>query len=304
MYEGYYEGYESFILESDEVRLEMVPEIGAKIVSLVYKPTGKEWLLDAGKRSLRKPEEGSSFCDWDMSGWDECFPTIDCCEIGEGQAITLPDHGEVWSRSWSCEADSRAITCSVDGSCIPYRLSRSVSFLSANQVRLRYRVENRGTANMPFLWVPHPQFQVTEKTRIRLPDSVKEMICVYGGKSLSVGNKYEWDQQSLVSPNMTTDGRKFYAPSVLSEGWCALQGEETGNYMEMSVCPDLVPYLGVWIDEGLFNDRTTIALEPSIGLYDSLSRAISNGTAQVVAPNEAFEWYLDLRVGLAAGSDA
>ncbi|BBI32304.1 aldose epimerase family protein [Cohnella abietis] len=299
--ESKHKGYESYIMESDDIKLELVPELGAKIVSIVYKQSGKEWLLDPGKRSLEKPDPASRFVDCDMSGWDECFPTIDYCVIDQEQPIALPDHGEVWSLAWHCEADNESITCTVDGVCLPYKLSRRITFLSANQIRMSYHVENKGTASLPFLWVPHPQFQVSEKTRILLPDSIKDMLCIYGGKKLSAGVKYDWTEHDLVLPEPVGDGRKFYAEGNVSEGWCGLQGEETGDFLLMSVCPDAVPYLGIWIDEGLVNDRSAIALEPSIGYYDSLSRALGNGTAHILKPAEAFEWSLDLFVGSGDG---
>lgn len=97
VYTGTYRGFLSVIAESVDARIEIVPELGAKIVSIVYKPTGKEWLLDSGNRLLQQPEYGSTFVDWDMSGWDECFPTIESCMIGIDRKIQLPDHGELWS---------------------------------------------------------------------------------------------------------------------------------------------------------------------------------------------------------------
>jgi hypothetical protein len=65
----------------------------------------------------------------------------------------------------------------------------------------------------------------------------------------------------------------------------------------MEVESQRVPYFGVWIDEGMVNDRNIIALEPSIGYYDALDRAMANGTAAVVPPGGSNEWSLSLRLG-------
>lgn len=46
------------------------------------------------------------------------------------------------------------------------------------------------------------------------------------------------------------DGRKFYYNGPVTEGWSGLLGEESGNFLLVSVCPDKIPLLGVWKDEG------------------------------------------------------
>jgi galactose mutarotase-like enzyme len=294
---GKYKDFSSITIESASVRIELVPEIGAKLVSILYKPTGKEWLLDSGQRPLRQPEFGSTFSNWDMSGFDECFPTINPCHVEMEEKISLPCHGEVWSIPWNYEVEEDSVVCSVRSPQLPYRLTRRISFTSAAQIRLDYQVENEGNLPLPFLWVPHPQFNVDEPTSILLPPQVQEMLCVYGGHTLQNGELYEWDAISLMSPEITGDGRKFYFPGKVSAGWSGLYGQESGNFLIISVPPDKVPYLGVWMDEGMFNDRATCALEPSIGYYDALDMAVANGTAQEIPPNGSFSWHLNITLG-------
>ncbi|MFC3800065.1 hypothetical protein [Cohnella sp. GCM10012308] len=297
VYEAIYRGMPSVVLETDQIRAELIPGIGAKIVSLVYKPTKREWLIDAGTRELRRLTSASSFGEADLSGWDECFPTVSPCPGDEEGKLRLPDHGEVWPLAWARVVGADSVSCSASGIALPYRLSRTIVFEAADTMRLNYFVENSGSDALPFLWVPHPQFIVPEPTRIMLPSAVREMLCVFGGDSRQAGKRYRWTGESLVLPAQTGDGRKFYVPGQLAEGWCGLVGESSGDWLRMDVNPQSVPYLGVWIDEGIVNDRNVIALEPSIGYYDSLDRAIANGTAAVVQPGGSCEWSLRLRLG-------
>lgn len=298
-----YRGWSSVVLETEAIRAELIPGLGAKIVSLRYKPTGKEWLVDAGSRELLQPAYGSSFGEADLSGWDECFPTITPCdvEIGSGGKRSLPDHGEAWPLPWDCEFAGGSVACSVAGRALPYRFARTLSCPAADTLRMEYRVANLGGEPLPFLWVPHPQFAVTEPTRIVLPASVRDVACVFGGHSLRDGESYAWADQALAQPGQTGDGRKFYVPGRLSEGWSGLACERSGDWLRMDVDPERVPYFGVWIDEGMVNDRNAVAPEPSIGYYDALDRAIANGSAGIVGPGKAFEWTLELRLG-AGGS--
>lgn len=291
---GTYKGFASIVMESKQIRLETVPEIGGKLVSVLYKPTGKEWMLDSGDRSMRQPEVGSAFSDWDMSGWDECFPTINSCSYnGE----TLPDHGELWSLPWDCRIGENSIISSVRSPRLPYQFTREISFAAADVIRLDYRADNLSDGPIPFLWVPHPQFAITEPTRILLPESMDDMLCVYEGHALKNGETYAWEEVSQISPEVTGDGRKFYYPDKVPAGCSGLYGEGSGNFLILTVPEDKVPYLGVWVDEGMFNDRVTCALEPSIGYYDSLEVAAGNGTAQVLPAQSSFSWHVELSLG-------
>ena len=295
---GTYKGFKSIVMESEKIRLETVPAIGAKLVSIVYKPTGKEWLLDSGDRPMRQPEYGTAFSDWDMSGWDECYPTINSCLSGTNKDIFLPDHGELWSLPWDCKIRENSIVSSVRSPQLPYQFTREISFTSADRIRLDYRADNLSDQPIPFLWVPHPQFAITEPTRILLPDSMEEMLCVYEGHTLKNGEMYAWDDVSLISPVVTGDGRKFYYRDQVLTGYSGLYEEVSGNFLILSVPADKVPYLGVWVDEGMFNDRVTCALEPSIGFYDSLEIAVGNGTAQIIPAQSSFSWHLELSIGV------
>lgn len=124
-----------------------------------------------------------------------------------------------------------------------------------------------------------------------------DALCVFGGLSDREGETRPWGELSPVGVVPNGDGRKYYAPGQVSEGWCALRCERSGDWLRMSVDAAIVPYLGIWIDEGMVNDRNAIALEPSIGYYDRLERAIANGSAGVVQPGDVCEWTLEVRLG-------
>lgn len=295
---GTYKGFLSITIENEQIRMEIVPDLGGKLVSMIYKPSGKEWLIDSGERPLRLPIYGSTFGEWDMSGWDECFPTINACPWEMDKSINLPDHGEIWALPWMYRVEENEVICSVESPLLSCKFTRSISFHSANKVRMGYRVDNMSDQPMPFLWVPHPQFAVTEPTRILLPESMEEMLCVYAGHTLKNGETYAWDDVSLISPVVTGDGRKFYYEGQVPLSWSGLYGQESDNFLIVSVPKEKVPYLGVWIDEGMYNDRVACALEPSIGYYDSLDMAVSNGTAQIIPADSSFEWYLELSIGV------
>ncbi|WP_138754688.1 hypothetical protein [Paenibacillus sinopodophylli] len=290
-----YKGHSSIVMENDTLRLELVPLIGAKLVSLVYKPTGKEWLVDSGNRPLVAPAFASAFGEWDMSGWDECFPTIDSCRFESG--VELPDHGELWSLPWSCKKTGVSIACAVEGVLLPYRFSRQVSLSAQDTIKLSYEVKNESKEPLSFLWAAHPQFVITEPTEMILPSDMQKLQCVYGGKQLIAGESYLASEHRYLHPEVTGNGKKFYYPDHATEGWSTLREQISGNYLKISWAVEKAPYLGIWIDEGMFNDRSVCALEPGIGYYDSLNTAVQNGTARTLEPYETYSWDLDIELG-------
>ena len=96
----------ALVLENETIRTVVVPTMGAKIVSLLDKRTGTEWLAGPGERPFRPSAYGATFDQQDMSGWDEMFPTITACPYPAPGAYTgapLPDHGEVWAVPWTTQ---------------------------------------------------------------------------------------------------------------------------------------------------------------------------------------------------------
>ncbi|QJD87326.1 hypothetical protein [Cohnella herbarum] len=303
-----YRTFPSYEMESGLVRLTVVPGLGGKIVSLLYKPTGKEWLIDSGSRKLAAVPYGSNFIQADVSGWDECFPTIVACEYpeeGEYFGRKLPDHGELWSVPWEIDPVDGRLAGRVDGIALPYRFSRDLAFSNESTLRMSYSVENTGDEALTVFWTAHPLFAATEHTRIVLPEGLDELLCVDGGKVLEKGKRYSWPHGDggltrpldRIGPRTALDSRKFYAEQALTQGLAVLRENDTGEYVEMAWSKEQLPYFGFWIDEGEHTGYSVCALEPCNGYYDSLTEAVKQGKHLRIAPGEIAGWNLDVRFG-------
>ena len=289
-----YKDLPSYILENDRLSVEMVPSLGGKLASIKCKSTEKEWLLDSGTRQLKRLEYGSNFKDADMSGWDECFPTIKACHDG---VFDIPDHGEIWSLPWEVTITDCSIIASVTNPRNSYRFIRSLEFQDSNKLLLRYKVLNTSESAFSFLWAAHPQFNIDEPTQIMIPKSVTELVCVYSNQIKQVNSTYRVPSSWIVESLCNGSGEKYYFPEIVPEAWAGLYGLDSNNFIMVKTDKSLVPSFGIWIDQGAVNDRTTIALEPGIGYYDVLTRAKENGTAPYIEPNQSYNWQLELEVG-------
>jgi hypothetical protein len=137
LYQTKWHDLSAWALESDALKVVIIPGLGAKIASLFDKRTGYEWLVGP-MRSPKLVNYGASFTEQDMGGWDEMFPTINACRYpapGEYAGISLPDHGEVWALPWEVvSVDCTILNLSVEGEALPYRLTRRTSLNANNEL--------------------------------------------------------------------------------------------------------------------------------------------------------------------------
>jgi galactose mutarotase-like enzyme len=171
-------------------------------------------------------------------------------------------------------------------------------------MELRYTLIHTGSTAIPYLWAAHPQFAADPHTRIILPPEVKQVVNVIVEDAMwgDAGTLHAWpratavDGQSLnldlVRPVQQNACRKFYIPPELPVNTASLVQEELGCELRLDWSAADLPYLGLWVDEGVHNANPVVALEPSTGYYDSLQRAVSNGKAPVLKPGDEKSWTL------------
>lgn len=291
-------GVPAMRLEDDTVEVVVLPGRGAKIASLRHRPTSREWLLQPSQQMLPPVSVGDDFTSAALSGWDEMLPTITAC-ADPNSGGPLPDHGEVWSRPWHVEASSPTrLTTSIEGHALDYRLTRSIAVSGAGRIRLDYELGVVGGLPLALLWAAHPQFVATASTRVRLGDDVGAVTQVHPSLSSSpIG----WPGADADRVTALPAGacRKLYLDPSQPSGGAGLIDEDTGAWLRLAWDPRIVPYLGIWLDNRACAHRPVVALEPSTGYYDDLSRAFASGQVMTVTPGAPARWSIDVSVGAA-----
>jgi galactose mutarotase-like enzyme len=297
-------GLAAIRLESEQMRVVIVPDLGAKIVSLFDKDHNYEWLVPP-IRPLKPTVYGADFVSQDMSGWDEMMPTITACTV---DGFQYPDHGEVWSIPWHVKRTADSIIGTVNGIARPYAFTRLAALKTPGILELTYHLQNNGTADLAYLWAAHPQFLAEASTRIVLPGEATLVVNAVADDPVwgAAGATHPWPvatgrdgqtwQLDRVRPVDQHACRKFYLPPDRPIGWATLVQEERGCQLKMSWSPAELPYLGIWIDEGAYNRLPVAAPEPSNGYYDGLEKAIANQRVTVLAPGEESRWRLRVQL--------
>lgn len=298
-----YKGLTAVTLENECLKLTVLPELGAKMASLVYKPQNFEVFFQPTDGVFRLSKFGANFADYDTAGADDMFPTIDACRCpGEGcRDGLLPDHGDLWSIPWTVTATQDQVWSQVAGRSLPYEFSRSIR-LEKSRVHLEYQVTNTGDKPLWGLWAFHGLTACDESTRLILPQ-VDRVINVHPSASLGcvgsehpfpitadiTGQSYHLDR---IKPKGANNTEKFYVNGRVQSGQAALTLNNNRLLYQLEFPTTKVPYLGVWINQGGFKGEYNCALEPATGFYDSAELAYARQSLLPIMPQGVLRWYL------------
>lgn len=282
------QGFDVYGLQNDFLSVALVPELGAKVVSLLNRRTGKEWMwVPPGGFKLFGNRTGDDFANSTMIGWDECLPTIAPC-LFQGRA--LPDHGEVWSVPWTIDpaAFQRGeLKTAVRLPVSPLDFERTIS-LSRNAIWADYRLINRNDRPEAFLWALHALLPVPENGMI---EASREAAA-------SVGNPAWLDSLNLDGEEPKCS-KRFAGP--LSEGRACVRDRSSGDALHYAWDAASNPWLGLWLTRGGWNGYHHLALEPANGASDSLAEAaMENRSCGVIPALETVAWRVTISASPAA----
>ena len=258
-------------------RVQVAAERGGKITSL-RGAGGREWL--AQTELLDRSPSGLDFVAAEMSGWDECAPSID---PGELDGVRFSDHGDLWDRPWTVLDAAEVIELEVDGLDYPYLFRRRIRPV-ATGFEFDYAVENRDRVPRPMLWAAHPQFIAEPGTRVRLGNQTA-VVPVDAPERPAI-----WQSSRGLVPG--TCGKWWTLPGQLPEQ--AELVHPDGAVLRLSWAGDAVSCVGIWLDGGVYAAGSVLALEPATGWYDSAARAAQAGQVLVLEPGEQAAWTISV----------
>jgi len=307
-----YKGLPALKLENELLSVLFLPGYGCKMASLLKKDTGREFLFQSPAEKLIPPPYGASFSDYDSSGFDEVFPSIDACPYpcGSKAGTPIPDHGEVWALPWqhTLHEDGMGFTAWTRSPVLPYQLTRELK-LHGNEIHMHYVVENLAEEPFEFIWTPHCLLACSTDTQLVMPENLTEIITVeHSTQTLGPwGTKHPYPKTisvtgkqidlSLTQPVTDKSCEKFYFTQKNTAGWCGIKHLDNGDTLTYRYDADKVPYLAVWKTQGGYRGDYNIALEPCSGEWDDLYVAHKIRRTAVCAPHEKYAWNFTIIVG-------
>ena len=299
--------------ESEHFSITVAPSLGGKITSLIHKKTGREF-LSRTRTDYRKRVYDSKFEEYEKDGADECFPAVQggAYPSFPWQGVAIPDHGEVWTLPWEHQFKQNRLHMSVHGLRFPYVFERRFSFeelarKNAPYIRLSYAVQNLSPYPFSFVYAFHPLFQVQAGCQILLPGGTK--VVNYWSTEDRLGRpmlEHPWPEVKDVTLDKSYERQVIRSPRLkraeklfttrLSQGRCALRYPD-GEFIGFLFPAGKLPYLGIWINKGAWQNLFHVALEPSTAQVDRLDTAEGLKDCGVVPPHGTMEWDISLIIG-------
>ncbi len=283
------------VLENELLRVVVLPEQGARIASLLHRPSGREALWSPpGLRALPPPTYGMTYADHPAVGIDECLPTI-WADTYMGR--DLPDHGEAWTVPWDATTGKDRIETTVTLRQSPFRFTRRITFANDTALALDYALTNTSDAPAPCLWALHPLMTWQPGMRIILPPSIAEVEIgsVSGISPLHEYAPATWPKTAgmhLAGVQLNETGtpaatKVYVGPIIESERWAALHDTLAGFVVGFAFT---VPMLGLWLNRGAWGGYTHVAIEPATGISEHLSTAVERHNVLTVPAGETAYW--------------
>ncbi|MBA7560566.1 hypothetical protein ES708_02195 [subsurface metagenome] len=173
------EDFKALTIKNKKISLTIIPELGGKIISIINRETGFDFIWRNKTIKLQKFSYDSNFAFSDSSGINECFPTIFPCKYicFPWENIMIPDHGEIWPLSFKTVVKENKIIQDVHGVRFPYIFTRVIG-INNNTIKLSYKVENLSQFKFNFIWAIHPIFKLLDHNCGKIMDLVESYIVV------------------------------------------------------------------------------------------------------------------------------
>lgn len=285
-----YHGLRTVRLENARLAVDILPELGGKILRLIDKRGDRDVLWHSPRVEPHRAELHANFDDHWPGGWDEAFPGGAPSPNRYGDQ--LPYMGELWTTEASyriARDDPAGVELELDLTTpiTPARWRRRLSLSGDDPVlRIAYRLENVGTMPFDYNWGLHPVAAISPAHRFDVP-AQKAEVDENGGGTLGVkGDRYDWPQFNNL------DVRRALGPDAncfalhylteLREGWVATTDTAARRGFGLVFDRDLFPVVWLWMVYGGWRGYYHAIAEPWTGYPSPLAEAVEAGRARVL----------------------
>ncbi len=284
-------------LESDFLKVDIAPEVGGRVISLVEKQSGREFLWRNAGLTLQRLPTGSEYDPNFYGGIDELLPN-DIPEIIDG--IHCPDHGELWTTAlkWRMAGQVLELEGILPGFGLNYKRWISLS-PEAPVVDLKYRISNPTPQPRQFLWKLHAALAIEPGDVIDCP-ARKAQVVDPAWSRFKILEPFAWPllQGEPVNVVPRADGSTdFFYLFDLAQGKVALRSPKRGVNFVYEFDPGIFPYAWLFASYGGFNGHYTAILEPCTAMPISVNEAAAKNQCSVLNPGQTLETSVSIYAG-------
>jgi hypothetical protein len=320
-------GWQALVLESNLLRVAVLPQKGADIYSFIHKPSGVDVLAKTPWR-LQPPDaphrdgSGDSEFLWNYEGgWQELFPNVNDACVYRDQRV--PFHGEVAMLPWQHEiihADAGEILVRFSVQCrrTPFRLERQMRLkCGAAEVSLEEQVTNESAVAEHFVWGHHcvvgPPFlergcrlHIPARTITTLPTIYEQTARLAPGQNSVWPSAQQreggWVDLDLV-PGPEVHSHDDVYLTDLTGGWAAIHNPRLDLTFSLQWDPAIFQWIVSWQPYGgaeamPLTGLYALGIEPWVTPLN-LEQAVTAGQAIELAAGATFRTSLSAGINLA-----
>jgi galactose mutarotase-like enzyme len=278
-------------LENEWLSLSVLPEVGAKILTLSDKKSNRNVLWRNPRIRPQAYPIDANFDNYWCGGWDDAYPTADACVHG---GEPFPNLGELRSLRWeveTLEANETKATArlSAYGPISAIKATKTVT-LTGRTLQMNFAIESLSPIPLDFLWGTHPAFAVEGGSRLIIPARTG-IVAQSNHPSLGKpGDRYSWPlingtDMSIV-PDISSGINCGHYATDLEDGWFAVETRGQGILYEFP--RETCPHLWLWLVYGGWRGYHHAVVEPWTGYPVNLEQAFEQGRHSQLKPGKTF----------------
>jgi hypothetical protein len=284
-------------MTSTHLQVDVAPSVGGRVVSVVERRTGHEFLWrNEGLRLELKPE-GSEYDPNFYGGIDELLPN-DLAERISG--IDCPDHGELWTTPLRSEIVGNVLTLqgNLARSGLEYRREMRLRE-DGPWVEFEYRVTNTSSEARRFLWKLHAAVAVQEGDLVDCPAGTAQVVDPAWSR-FKTREPFNWPDieghigHVIPAKNGTMN---FFYLFNLKAGRMFWRRPPAGLKFGYEFDTTVFPYAWLFASYGGFLGHYTIVLEPCTAMPISVNDASALNQCSCLEPGQVLETTVRLYAG-------
>ena len=316
-------GLDIIRLQNDCVNVAIVPAAGGKILELIDRRSGRNWLWQNPHIPLSRTQRGAHFdSEQDSGGWDEVLLSIKPGKIraASKEFGAVPDHGDLIACEWTVDnlgvTSAGDVICdmSASGTSAPYSFKRQLRLHEdAAIIELDYSLTNEGDEPLPAYWCAHPLIAVERGAEIEIDGNPELRVDNAAMQQLTDGgSEQRWPILELNDGKTLDLARVFVAdgpPGAFASkvfvrsptmGAASIRlGEH--ERLTFRFDPSELPWLGLWFNNHGWSGCGTdpyvnFGLEPATSPYDCVNQAIENDAVPWLEAGGERRWALRLEL--------
>jgi hypothetical protein len=284
-------------LESVHLQVDIAPSVGGRVIRLIDKSSGYDFLWRNPSLPLELKSSGSEYDPNFYGGIDELLPN-DTPEPIDG--VDCPDHGELWTTSLAPEVSGDRLT-------LRGRLPK-FGLAYEREMRLRpdepwldfrYRISNTTNLTRRFLWKLHAALAVQPGDVIDCPARLARIVDPAWSR-YKTAVPFEWPNIEGRAANVVParDGTMdFFYLYDLAAGEMFWRRPTAGLKFGYRFDTKVFPYCWLFASYGGFLGHYTIVLEPCTAMPMSVNEAAAQQQCSHLAPGQVLETTVSLYAG-------